>query len=134
MAGCTPTERAGCPRTFLSLPPEWLAGRPVELWVDNSGAIGALVKGYSGVPDCARIVNLFHFATAKLGIHSLWVDYVPSESNPADVPSRAHEMSREEAEKALSGFGTKVAMRVPTIADSNGEWLSSTKIAKSVWG
>ena len=127
-------ELAAAITPFLSLPPEWLTGRPVELWVDNSGAIGALVKGYSGVPDCARIVNLFHFATARLGIHSLWVDYVPSESNPADVPSRAHEMSREEAEKALSGFGTKVAMRVPTIADSNGEWLSSTKIAKSVWG
>ena len=42
--------------------------------------------------------------------------------------------SVSQAYEALTGFGTKVAMRVPTIADSNGEWLSSTKIAKSVWG
>ena len=118
---------------FLSLPPDWLHGRPVELWIDNSGAIGALIKGYSGVPDCARIVNLFHFATAKLGIASLWIDYVPSESNPADIPSRLHEMSDEEASIALADLGEPIEMVLPTLADSNGEWMSSTRIAKSVW-
>ena len=90
-------EMAAALAALISLPPEWLAGRPVELWIDNSGAVGALIKGYSGIPDCARIVNLFHFAVAKLGIQSMWIDYVPTESNPADVPSRLHEMSAAEA-------------------------------------
>ena len=38
---------------FISLPREWFVGRPVELWIDNSGAIGALLNGYSGVPPTA---------------------------------------------------------------------------------
>ena len=126
-------ELAAAITPLLSLPPEWLEGRPVELWIDNSGAIGALVKGYSGVPDCARIVNLFHFAAAKVGIKSLWIDYVASESNPADVPSRLHEMSELEAATALADFGEPIPMVIPTIADHNGEWLSSTAIARSVW-
>ena len=57
---------------------------------------------------CSRLrknVNMFHFAVAKLGLASLWIDYVPSESNPADVPSRLHEMSPDEASKDLEGFG-----------------------------
>ena len=91
---------------FLSIPAEWLRDRPVELWIDNSGAIGALLKGYSGKPDCARIVNMFHFVVARAGVASIWIDYVPSDSNPADIPSRFHEMSEDEIEEAASAFAT----------------------------
>ena len=127
-------ELAAAITPFLSLPEEWLRNRPVELWIDNSGAVGSLIKDYSGVPDCARIVNMFHFAVAKLGLASLWIDYVPSESNPADVPSRLHEMSPEEAVKELSSFGEPMEMVLPRFADDRGEWLSSLEIAKSIWG
>ena len=41
---------------------------------------------------------MFHFAVARIGFASLWIDYVASESNPADVPSRLHEMTDEEAD------------------------------------
>jgi len=126
-------ELAAALAAILSLPEAWLRNRPVELWIDNSGAVGSLVKGYSGVPDCARIVNMFHFAVAKAGMASLWIDYVPSESNPADVPSRLHEMSEEEAEEALSELGSAMRMTLPTFADDSGEWLSSIEIARSAW-
>jgi hypothetical protein len=120
---------------FLSLPADWFYGRPVELWVDNSGAIGGLIKGYSGVPDCARIINTFHFAIAKLGITSLWIDYVPSESNPADIPSRIHEMSAERAARELRGLGEQVRNPVlPEFANEDGGWKSLMEIARSVWG
>ena len=66
-------------------------------------------------------------------MESLWIDYVPSESNPADVPSRLHEMSEEEARRELREFGELVEMTIPQFADRNGEWLSSIEIAKSVW-
>ena len=112
---------------------EWLAGRPVELWIDNSGAIGALLRGYSGVPDCARIVNMFHFAIAKLGLASLWIDYVPSESNPADVPSRLDEMSESQAASELAELGDPMQMVLPDFADADGAWLSPVDIAASVW-
>ena len=119
---------------FISLPKEWFHARPVELWIDNAGAVGGLIKGYSGVPDCARIINTFHFAIALLGIASLWIDYVPTESNPADIPSRVHAMSSAEASTALQDFGVEVGAIVPEFADSRGEWLPSTAIAASVWG
>ena len=126
-------ELAAALAAVTSVPAEWLRGRPVELWVDNSGAVGALVKGYSGVRDCARIVNMFHFAIARARISSLWIDYVPSESNPADVPSRLHEISEAEAKEALSEFGSVTEMTPPKLSDENGDWLSSIEIAKSVW-
>ena len=95
--------------------------------------MSALVKDYSGKPDCAKIVNAFHFAIAKLGAASLWIDYVPTESNPADVPSRFHEMSRSERLLHAELLGELVPMQVPALCDEEGNWLSSVAIASSVW-
>jgi hypothetical protein len=118
---------------FISLPRSWFEDRPIELWIDNAGAVGALIKGYSGVPDCARLVNMFHFAISRLGAASLWIDYVPSESNPADIPSRFHEMDDAARGAAAAQLGDLVRMVVPELSDSHGVWLSSTSIALSVW-
>ena len=118
---------------FVSLPADWFAGYPVELWIDNSGAIGGLINGYSGVPDCARLINAFHFAVARLGIASLWIDYVPSESNPADIPSRFPEMSDEERAEAVADLGYEVRMEIPEFADSAGRWLPYADIARALW-
>ena len=76
---------------------------------------------------------MFHFAAAKCNIESLWIDYVPSESNPADVPSRIHEMSEAQAKKELHHFGTEIPMVLPSFSNGKGEWLSSREIAASVW-
>jgi hypothetical protein len=126
-------ELIGAITPFLSLPPEWFTGYPVELWIDNSGAMSSLVKDYSGKPDCARIVNMFHFTVAKLGLASLWTDFVNSESNPADVPSRAHELGSRRDEM-LAPYGRFVPMTVPAFAAPDGSWLSVVEIARSVWG
>jgi len=117
---------------FISLPPEWFEGYPVELWIDNSSAMYILIKDYSGIPDCSRIANMFHFAIARLGLASLWVDFVNTESNPADDPSRAHEMGGAASEK-LSQYGQLVPMRIPEFASEDGQWLSLIEIARSVW-
>ena len=69
-----------------------------------------------------------------LGAASLYIDYVPSESNPADVPSRVHAMSRQEAAHALAEFGREIDMVIPSLADYEGNWLSFTSIAASIWG
>ena len=124
-------EILGAITPFVSMPPDWFTGYPVELWIDNSGAVAALVKDYSGLMDCARLVNIFHFAVAKLSLESLWIDYVPSESNPADVPSRAHEI--QDAASALAEFGAFTPMVIPSFASESGDWLSYIEIARSVW-
>ena len=97
-------------------------------------AIGALLKGYSGKPDTARIVNMFHFTIATLGAASLWIDYVNSESNLADTPSRFHEMSEADIAAALADLGSPTGAVIPRFADDGGNWLPFVDIARSVWG
>ena len=96
-------------------------------------AIGTLISGYAGKPDCARIVNMFHFAFARLGATSLWIDYVNTESNLADVPSRFHEMSAAERAAASADLGEEIEAIIPTFSDGYGQWLPFAEIARSVW-
>ena len=79
------------------------------------------------------LVNTFHYAVAHLGIDSLYIDYVPSESNIADVPSRWHEMSPAEHAYWEPLLGSWVSSVIPSFADSHGEWTSYTSIAASLW-
>jgi len=68
--------------------PETLRGRPVIHFIDNTGALSALVNGYAGKEDCARFVNMFHIQL--LGLQSkVYFDWVPSKANIADWPTRA---------------------------------------------
>ena len=76
---------------------------------------------------------MFHFAVAQVGATSLWIDYVPSESNPADTPSRAHEMDSRTRARELAELGKQVPMRIPTFADTHGEWMSFTAILRSIF-
>ena len=80
---------------YLSVP-KLLAGRDVLHWIDNTSALSALTKGYSGVPDSARrLVHMFHAwnVGAKAAV---WFEYVPSKPNPADEPSRELELAGAE--------------------------------------
>ena len=65
---------------------------------------------------------------------SIWIDYVPSDSNPADIPSRFHEMSEDEIAEAADELGDLMEMVVPTFTDEQGNWLSSKSIASALWG
>ena len=57
------------------------------MWALATSAKAGLVHGYSGVPDSARIVHLFHAWNVGLGARP-WFEFVPSEANPSDEPSR----------------------------------------------
>ena len=60
-------------------------------------ALSALVHGYSGKPELAKMVNVFYLQAISLRV-SAYLDYVPSKANIADLPSRqewsalAHEL------------------------------------------
>ena len=40
--------------------PDVLMGRHVIHWIGNESAVYSLAKGYSGMADSARVVNLYH--------------------------------------------------------------------------
>ena len=67
--------------------PDLLQGQHVIHWIDNESAVYSLVKGYCGAADSARVVNIFHSMVSRLGI-TPWLEYVGTEDNIADLPSR----------------------------------------------
>jgi hypothetical protein len=66
---------------------EMFRGRDVLHFADNQSANGGLVKGRSPAPDLNAIIGETHDRWAILDIRP-WVDYVRSEANVADLPSR----------------------------------------------
>ena len=79
-------EIIGAIIAYLSVPAE-LVGRRIIHFIDNTSAIAAMAKGYSNMPDSARLVHTFHAWQAGAG-SDVWFEYVPSKANPADEPSR----------------------------------------------
>ena len=67
--------------------PKVFSGRKVILFIDNTGALSALLHGYASKPDCAAIANVFHLLVAYLSI-DIWFEWVPSDANICDLPSR----------------------------------------------
>ena len=74
--------------------PELLAGRDVVHFIDNTSAVAALSKGYSGAPDSARLVHMFHAWQAG-SRSNVWFEYVPTDANPADEPSRVASLAQD---------------------------------------
>eukprot|EP00971_Amphidinium_carterae_P232984 4624021-Amphidinium_carterae.1 len=66
---------------------EELANADVLHFVDNDSATSALIKGYSGKLDSARLVGMYWMLAALYRIN-VFIDRVESKSNPADAPSR----------------------------------------------
>ena len=79
-------ELLGAFAPYLSVP-SLLRGRQVIHWVDNTSALSGLTKGYSSVPDSVRLIHAFHACTVSLNV-ALWFEYVPTDANVSDAPSR----------------------------------------------
>ena len=86
-------ELLGAVAPYLSLP-DLLRGRDIIHFVDNTSAVAALTKGFSRVPDSARIVHAFHAWCAGARAR-VWFEYVASDANPSDTPSRELELAGE---------------------------------------
>jgi len=70
----------------LSRPAQY-RGREVIAFIDNSGALFGLSKGYMRDVDSARMVHVFHSLAAALS-SQFWFEFVPSGANLAAQPSR----------------------------------------------
>ena len=64
-----------------------LRDREVVHFIDNTGALFGLMKGYSRDVDSARLVHSFHTISAALNAR-VWLAFVASKANLADLPSR----------------------------------------------
>ena len=86
----------------------------------NTVALSALVHGYSGKPDLAKMVNAFYLQIAGLRT-SVYFDYVPSKANIADLPSRGavHELLHELRGVPLAARA-RTDLRVPHV----GHWAA----------
>ena len=65
----------------------WLAGQRVIAFVDNTAALGMLVRGWSRASDANEISGECWHEIAALSLDLLFV-WVPCELNLADGPSR----------------------------------------------
>ena len=104
--------------------PEELRGRHVIHWVDNESAVYGLVKGYSGSPDSARVVNLYHTCVTQLGV-TPWVEYVHTDDNLADLPSRGDFLLL----RMLGGSGAFRPAVVPPVRSLTGPLLPLLAVA-----
>ena len=80
-------ELLGLLAVVWTLGPEVLTGRDVLMFCDNTAAMSATVHVYARSPNLAAFSNTLHLALATLRCN-LWVEWVPSDANCADVPSR----------------------------------------------
>jgi hypothetical protein len=67
----------------------------VLFFVDNTACLSACVHGYARSPHMATLANALHLALAQLKCHAWW-EYVPSQANGADLPSRPHSAEASE--------------------------------------
>ena len=79
-------EAVGALAPLLSMP-QVFKGRSVIQFQDNTWALSALIHGYASRPDMGRVVNAFHVAHFTLRAR-IWLEWVPSAANIADLPSR----------------------------------------------
>jgi hypothetical protein len=64
-----------------------LEGRCVLAFADNTAANAGAISGYSSSPAMARILSALHLRWARMRIRP-WIEFVKSEANLADNPSR----------------------------------------------
>ena len=55
--------------------------------MDNIGGLAGLIGGASGADDLSAIASVFQLLTVSMGLRT-WLEYVESEANIADGPSR----------------------------------------------
>ena len=65
-----------------------LKGQLVLIWIDNQSVCAAIASGASAAEDLHALVAGLHWFCAERHI-GLWVEWLPSGTNPADQPSRA---------------------------------------------
>ena len=99
------------------------ASSGVIQWIDNTGALAGLIKGYTKALDLGLIVNSYHAMAAGLGVDT-YFEYVRSKANVADFPSR---FERGKLREALvdAGLGHLYVEWVECVLPTFAEWKTT---------
>ena len=81
-----PLELLAAAGTLLTYSDQF-ASRDVIFFIDNQSVCGALAKGTSKSRDIQHYATAWHILTLHLRCR-VWIEWVPSEANPADKLSR----------------------------------------------
>ena len=106
---------------YMSAPDE-LHDQRVIHFIDNTGAIAGLVKGYARAVDSGVLVNAFHAYNAGLSA-DVFFEYVRSKANIADMPSR---LGIREMLEVLGALGVVTTVeRIDIVLPDNSSWRAS---------
>ena len=92
---------------------EHLRGRDVIFFIDNQSVCCALTKGSSRSWDIQPMCFAWHLFCLQAGCR-VWIEWVPSESNPADI------LSRESASLYETTSGAIDTLLLPPWGDMRG--------------
>ena len=71
----------------MLIEPDLLKDSDVMHFVDNQGTLSTLIRGAARDGDLAVLASFYQLTCARLGVRA-WLEYVESEANIADGPSR----------------------------------------------
>ena len=120
-------ELLGLLAVVWTLGEEVLQDREVLMFCDNTAAMSAAVHGYARSPNMAALSNTLHLALASLRC-SLWVEWVPSDANCADVPSRPHGPDTDAFYAALGCVSWPGDMRFPSLSQIRSPRLGDVRL------
>ena len=69
-------------------------GEEIIFFIGNQSVCGVLTKGVSESRDLQHLSTAWHIMCAQLRCR-VWIEWVPSKSNPADILSRHHRSEDE---------------------------------------
>ena len=90
-----------------------LTGRDVLFFIDNQSVCCALTKGCSRSRDIQSMAAAWHLFCLKIGCR-VWIEWVPSGDNPADI------LSREKKSSFPTSSGRVDPLRLPPWVDLRG--------------
>ena len=73
---------------------ERLRGQEVIFFIDNQTVCSCLTKGVSRSRDIQHLSTAWHILCQHTGCR-VWIEWVPSAANPADILSRQHRSEKE---------------------------------------
>ena len=98
-------------------------------FIDNEGALAALIRGGSGEPDAEVVAHLVHSLATILNCR-IWWDWVDSVSNPADALSRVGLFAEEVQQDLWDG---ECFTSCPTWSSSESPWAIARRLLDFNW-